>query len=51
MDSVKNQREIYEAMSYFEADQPCNEIKGNSEFGTEQDSKNGNICTMHALIP
>ena len=48
MNSMKNKREIYEAMSDFEADQPGNEIKWNSEFGTEQDSKNWqhvyNIC-------
>ena len=35
-----NKREIYEAMSHFEADQPGNEIKWNTEFGTKQDSKN-----------
>ena len=37
-----------DTLSTFEADQPGNEIKWNSEFGTEQDSKNWqhvyNIC-------
>ena len=48
MNSMKNKREIYEAMSDFEADQLGNEIKWNTEFGTEQDSKNWqhvyNVC-------
>ena len=52
MNSMKNKREIYEAMSDFEADQPGNKIKWNSEF-LEQNKivKIGNMCTMHALIP
>ena len=40
MNSMKNKREIYEAISNYKADQLGNEIKWNSEFGTEQDSKN-----------
>ena len=38
MNSMKNKREIYEAMSDFEADQSGNEIQCKSEFGTEQEN-------------
>ena len=38
MNSMINKREIYEALSHFEAYQPGNEIKCNTVFGTEQDS-------------
>ena len=40
MNSMKNKREMYQAVYDFEANQPGNEIKRNSEFGIEQDCKN-----------